>query len=107
MAPPRTADLAAASAKLADRDRKARHGRLYSVKVRTRDRKTATVSWEVDTHRYEALPYVLRDISVQLRIDGPDRALEVLQTWTHDQLCEHLGQFTQAELRPPAMRPRG
>ncbi len=104
--PPRTAALAAASAKLADRDRKARHGWLYSIKVTTSDGKTATVSWEVDTHRAEALPYVLRNIAAQLRLASSDDVLEVLATWTQERLREHLGNFTQADLRPPAMRPR-
>ena len=66
-----------------------------------------TVTWEIDTHRSEALPYVLRDVALRLRLAGPDDALEALTTWTQNRLREHLGQFTQAELRPPAMRPKG
>jgi hypothetical protein len=67
----------------------------------------ATVTWEIDTHRSECLPYVLREVARQLRLDGPEAARDALMTWDRDRLIRHLSQFTQAELRPPAMRPRG
>lgn len=68
------------------------------------DGKKATVTWQIDTHRDECLPYVLRDIASRLKLTGPDHVLEVLASWSSEQLKAHLGQHTSEDLRPPAMR---
>ena len=47
---------------------------------------------------------MLRVVSQQLRVDTPEQALEILATWTRDQLLAHLGQFPRERLLPPSMR---
>ena len=81
-----------------------RHGHLFAIKMVTRDGNRATVTWPIDTHRKEALPYVLREVAACLRLTGPNQALVALKTWNRDRLVAHLQQFTQEQLRPPAMR---
>lgn len=80
---------------------------MYRLAVQTKDGQRATVTWQIDTHRVECRPYVLRELSHQFRVDSPEAALEVMMTWTKQRLLDHLGQFTREQLRPPSMRPRG
>lgn len=77
---------------------------MYSIAVRSSDGHLVTVTWQIDTHRKECRPYVLRVVSQQLRVDTPEQALEILATWTRDQLLAHLGQFPRERLLPPSMR---
>lgn len=77
---------------------------MYRLQVKTSDGQTATVTWQIDTHRVECRKYVLRDISQRLRVDSPEMALEVLTSWTKERLVAHLSTFTKHDLRPPAMR---
>jgi tryptophan synthase alpha subunit len=102
--PPRSAELAARSKALADTVRPVSDGFIYRLSVQTSDGHKATVTWQIDTHRTECRRYVLREISHQFRVDSPAEALEVLTSWTKDQLVAHLGTFTKEQLRPPSMR---
>lgn len=45
----------------------------------------------------------LGQIAGILRVDK-DKIEDVLRTWTREQLREHLGTFTQADLRRPNIR---
>lgn len=102
--PPRSVELAAASKALADGCRRLSDGFIYRLAVQTSDGQRATVTWQIDTHRAECRPYVLRELSHQFRVDTPAEALEVLMTWGKEQLLAHLGTFTKDQLRPPSMR---
>jgi len=101
---PRSAELAAASEALADSSRRTGDGFLYRLSVTTSDGHQATVTWQIDTHRVECRRYVLREVSHQLHVSSPAAALEVLTTWSKEQLLAHLGTFTKEQLRPPSMR---
>ena len=105
--PPSSADLAAKSAKLADNERPVRHGRLYGIRVISRDGKPVTVTWQIDTHRAEARPYVLNDVAARLRLPDSDSALEALTKWSREKLIAHLQQFDREHLLPPAMKRLG
>ncbi len=46
---------------------------------------------------------MIADVAKRLRIEK-NMVATVLEDWTPKQLQEHLEQFTQAQLRPPAFR---
>ena len=81
-----------------------RHGHLYRVSLVASDGKKATVTWQIDTHRAETRPYVLRDIAGSLHLSGPEHVLEVFGSWSLDELRAHLCQHTSEQLRPPSMK---
>ena len=103
-AAPRSKDLAKKSQALADRCRSTGDGWIYAISVASSDGHDVTVTWQLDTHLKECRRYVLREISHQFRVASPEEALEVLTTWTKDELIAHLEKFTREELRPPSMR---
>lgn len=101
---PRSAELAAASERLADSSRRTGDGFIYRLSVTSSDGEKVTVTWQIDTHRPECRKYVLREISHQFRVDTPEEALTALTTWSKSQLVAHLSRFPKAELLPPSMR---
>lgn len=76
---------------------------MYRLSVTTSDGERATVTWQIDTHRADCRPYVLREIS-RFRVETPAAALEMLTTWSKERLVGHLGKFTKEQLRPPTIR---
>ena len=54
---------------------------MYRLSVEASDRGTATVTWQIDTHRKECRRYVLRELSHQFRVGTSEDALEVLMSW--------------------------
>jgi DTW domain-containing protein YfiP len=102
-APPRSAELAARSEALADSSRQLSDGYLYRLRVQSSDGHLCTVTWQIDTHRAECRKYVLRELSHQFRVETPEAALEVLDSWTKERLVAHLGTFTREKLKPPSM----
>lgn len=105
MASVSTDDVAAACQRLTgDSGRRAKHGRLFRLKVTTSDGKTATVTAQVDDHPGECRPYVLNDIRRRWRIPDGISTQTALKDWAPAQLKQHLEQFTQEQLRPPSYR---
>jgi hypothetical protein len=73
--------------------------------ITSKDGKRCGVTVQVDDHPGEPRPYVLNQIADSLRIDRRQIG-DVLGTWSHEQLQEHLSHFTQQELRPVKLRNR-
>lgn len=80
---------------------------MYKVKVTSSDGHPMTVTWQLDTHRSECLPYVLHAVADAFRVETTERAVEILMGWTKERLVEHLGQLSRQNLLPPSMRHRG
>jgi hypothetical protein len=76
---------------------------LFRIRVVTRDERDAAITVQIDDHPREARPYVLNDIADRLRVER-SAVLDVLASWSREQLVTHLQQFTHEELKPPALR---
>jgi hypothetical protein len=57
----------------------------------------------IDTHPQIVRPYALNQIADSLRIARAD-VMEVLASWSHEELVGHLSRFSQEELRPVRLR---
>jgi hypothetical protein len=60
---------------------------------------------QVDTHPKEARPYALNQIADRWHVDR-DQVMSVLETWSPEQLIEHLSAFEKKQLMPPTSRVR-
>jgi hypothetical protein len=77
---------------------------MFRVEVTTVDGEETAVTIQVNDHRADASKATLSDIKRRFRLESREQVLEVLESWTPEQLREHLGQFTKNELKPPAYR---
>lgn len=89
-----------------DPGRNARHGSLFRIEVESSDGQQSAVTVQVNDHRDRPSKAALNDIAARFRLDR-ENLDEVLDSWSKDQLAEHLGQFTAKELKPPAHGRRG
>jgi hypothetical protein len=95
--------LAAVARLTGDRGKGVKHGKIYRVEVVSKDGKRCGVPVQVDDHPGEPRPYVLNQIADSLLIEHKQIGA-VLESWTAEQLSEHLSGFTQEELRPVRFR---
>lgn len=101
---PDTRQLLASLARVTgDPGKPVRHGRIFRVEVVSKDGKRCGVPIRVDDHPGEPRPYALNQIADSLCIER-SKLLEMLETWTPEQLGQHLTGFTQEELKPVRLR---
>lgn len=99
-----TDELAAACSRLTgDPGRRVRHGIHFRVKVKSSDGKPATAVVQIDVHPGDVRPYVLNYVADCWRLPR-EKLEEALANWAHDDLVRHLQQFTQEQLKSPALR---
>ena len=101
-----TTQLLAAVARLVGPPvRKARHAHFFRIVVTSSDGKKCAVPLMVSSHRPKGrvLGSVMNSIADALLVDHADIDT-VLDTWTPQQLTEHLQKHTQEQLKPRAMR---
>lgn len=100
----RTAWLSSAVARVTgDSGRKVNEGKRYRIEVLSADGHRCGVSVQVDTHRKEALPYAMNQIADRWHIQRTELR-SVLESWSSEQLVEHLSRFTKQQLMPPNSR---
>ena len=101
---PDTSWVVASLARLTDDAGKSvRHGHIFKVVVTSNDSVRCGVPIRIDTHPRVVRPYALNQIADSLRIERAE-IMDVLSSWTHEQLTRHLSQFTQEQLRPVHLR---
>jgi hypothetical protein len=101
---PDTSRVVASLARLtAESGKPVKHGHIFKVVVTSSDGVRCGVPIRIDTHPEVVRPYALNQIADSLRLARTD-ILGVLDSWTHEQLVEHLSQFTQEQLRPVRLR---
>lgn len=83
--------------------RKTKESVEWRLVVRSSDGEEIAVRPQASMHRSEIAKAALNDIARRLRLDRADLD-EVLSSWSHEQLVEHLQRFTAEQLREPAMR---
>jgi hypothetical protein len=101
---PDTKQLLASVARIAGGPGKpVKHGQIFRIAAVSKDGKPCAVPIRVDDHPGEPRPYALNQIADSLYIER-SKLLEILETWTPEQLRQHLAGFTQEELKPVRLR---
>ena len=80
-----------------------KHYTLFRLTVTSSDGVECSVNIPCKMTKDPPYKSTFNQIAGVLRVD-PDDILEVLRTWTREQLREHLGTFSHAELRRPNLR---
>lgn len=101
MAPRSASELIAALARLSGEQvgRRGNHVRLFRITVTSSDGKKCSVI--LKAHPAKFYPSNLSTVADELRV-ARDQVGEVLDDWSHDQLVDHLGQFSAEVLDSPA-----
>jgi hypothetical protein len=95
--------LAALARLTGDKGKQRRHNTLFRKAVTSADGQRCSVNVSINHHRREASSAALNDIADRLRIDR-SQVLNVLESWTPEQLEKHLQTLSADELKPPAFR---
>jgi hypothetical protein len=102
-----TRQLLRAVARLtSDPGRNVRHGVLFRIEVESKDGHRCAVTLQVNDHRDRPSKAALNDLADRFRL-AREQIAEVLESWSHNDLREHLSGLSADELKPPAHGRRG